>query len=312
MNTEQVTLQSEITTAKLMNNEIRTKLNKMRDKVADFHQARQQVKENITSVEQAIKFERKEKAMQKYVLPNKPPTDKDLENKIIQLAKTKYETWRDIETIAQELGVRAGVVYLTLKHHSFIRQTETSDYRVVDAYYRCNKNLGLIAEEVGFSVWVCAKILEKHSLSPNWQTYKNRANSLSVGDIGEELFRKLVPEAVDMNVFVGENNPRFDFIVNEKTIDVKTARKNREGTHKFRIRYQKGDEIPDYFCLFVASDEKEIKQNNYAILLIPKEAIPAEITTLPLPQKGSLKSKYAVYWDFEVPPDSVSSMLGII
>lgn len=241
--------------------------------------------------------------------------DNEKEQQLLQMAKDRYQSYQDIAMFAKALDLRPGIVYLTLKHHSFIKQNETTEYRVLDAYYRNNGNLKAITEEVKLNVWLCAKTIEKLGLPPNWASYKERADSGKVGDWAEEEFRRLVPGALDMNMQYQMNNPLFDFIVNGKTVDVKSSnlRVNRTSLqYSVRIRNHSDSEMPDFFCLFLIKERnKEAKEGNYHILLIPKEVLPSKNISISIVPKNT-EANSAMYWDFEVEPAALAAMLDDI
>lgn len=244
--------------------------------------------------------------------------DANKEQQLLKMAKEHYESYADVGKFAEVLDLKPGVVYLTLKHHSFIKQNETTQYRVLDAYYQHNGNLRAITETVGLSVWVVAKTLEQLGLSPDWSRYKAQAENSIKGDVAEAEFRRLVPSAIDMNRTYMRNNPVFDFVVNEKTVDVKLSTLTKSGRgswqqYNFRARRTPEDtELPDFFCVFCAIDkDKPFQEGNYYVLLIPKEVIPDNNMRVAITKKGGTANS-AMYWDFEVPPTALASILGDI
>ncbi|MFW9304104.1 riboflavin synthase subunit alpha, partial [Glaesserella parasuis] len=87
--------------------------------------------------------------------------DKDKEQQLLKMAKEHYTSYADVAKFADALNLRAGIVYLTLKYHGFVKQTETTQYRVLDSYYRHNGDLKEITKDVGLTVWIVAKTLEQ-------------------------------------------------------------------------------------------------------------------------------------------------------
>lgn len=241
--------------------------------------------------------------------------DENKEQLLLIMAKEHYKNYLDVNKFATELSLKPGYVYLTLKHHSFIKQNETTQYRVLDAYYQHNGNLRAITEAVGLSVWVVAKTLEELGLSPNWANYKAQAESSLKGDVAEEEFRRLVPSAVDMNRQYARNNAVFDFIVGGKTVDVKLSTLVKSGKnfyqYAFKVRRTVEDNnLPDFFCLFCVIDKtKPFGEDNYSILLIPKEVIPSGNMKIAIVPKGGTANS-SMYWDFEVEPTVLASILG--
>ncbi|MGQ0285808.1 riboflavin synthase subunit alpha [Pasteurellaceae bacterium 22721_9_1] len=294
-------MKSQITTAKVLQRDLRATLKEKQKAVENFYVAKEKA--------EAIPPQPKPEPIKIDTPP--PPkriiTDQTKEKALLKMAKEQYQNYADVAKFAETLNLRAGVVYLVLKHHGFIKQNETTQYRVLDAYYKYNGNLKAITEETGLTVWICARTLQELGLSPNWASYKNRAESTNKGDWAEEEFRRLVPGALDMNMQYQMNNPLFDFIVNDKTVDVKmsTVGKNKN-SYQIRIRHTKDGELPDFFCLFLMIDK-----DKYNILLIPKEILPDNQTQLNIVSKGT-PANSSMYWDFEVQPSALAAMLGDI
>ena len=184
---------------------------------------------------------------------------------------------------------------------------------MLDAYYRHNGNLKAITVETGLTVWIVAKTIEQLGLSPNWASYRDRAESGKTGDWAEEEFRLLVPGALDMNMQYQMNNAVFDFIVNDKTVDVKSSTITGRGQLQYFLKIRRtldDEELPDFFCLFCIKDkEKPYKSDNYHILLIPKEVLPQGRVKISIVPKGR-QANSAMYWDFEVEPSALAAMLG--
>ncbi|MCT8517825.1 riboflavin synthase subunit alpha [Glaesserella parasuis] len=253
-----------------------------------------------------------------YLQPQKRQiiADKDKEKQLLKMAKEHYRSYADVAKFADALNLRAGIVYLTLKYHGFIKKTETTQYRVLDSYYQHNGDLKEITKDVGLTVWIVAKNLEQLNLSPNWASYKERAETGLKGDWAENEFKRLVPSAIDMNIQYQMNNPRFDFIVNNKEIDVKysSVRKVR-GSKQYALRYDP-DNLPDFFCLFASDDEVEKSDDppsGYRILLLPREILPKNKTQVNInSDPDNKRASSTMYWDFAVEPAALSALLGNI
>ncbi|SUB28755.1 Uncharacterised protein [[Pasteurella] mairii] len=138
---------------------------------------------------------------------------------LLNWAKAHYRDYKDVIVGANTLDMPPGVVYSLLKQHDFIKKTDTTEYRVMMAYFKYNGRLCDIVKETGLTVWIVAKTIEALGYSPRWQEYRNSRYVSKVGVAGvgaEEKFKQLVPDAVDMNEEYRENNRDFDFIVHEK------------------------------------------------------------------------------------------------
>lgn len=247
--------------------------------------------------------------------------DDPRERIILDWAKTHYQDYRSINCFPfhQYEGkpkITAGVVYLCLKKHSFIRQNETTEYRVMDAYFRFGGNLQYMCEELGLTVWVVAKTVEKLGCSPRWHEYRESryVTRTSSGTSAEMKFKQLVHEAVDMNEDYRENNPVFDFIVNEKTVDVKEmtiiSRKGGDERKYYDFKFPKYDEDrADFYCLFLCKDKEIRMKGEFDIILLPKEALPqgkGQIQISVCPTANTHK----FFYQFQVDPASLAYMLG--
>ena len=87
-----------------------------------------------------------------------------------------------------------------------------------------------------------------------------------LGGLAEELFQKLVPDAVDANKYWQKNNPIYDFMYKGLTIDVKYSSYHSRGkkTNYWNIRTKgkqnitvaflerkSGDELKNPYCLLI-------------------------------------------------------------
>ena len=239
---------------------------------------------------------------------------------ILDWAKSNYKDYKSINNFpfhqyAVKPKITAGVVYLCLKKHSFIKQTESTEYRVMDAYFRFNGNLQYMCEDLGLTVWIVAKTVEKLGYSPRWHEYRESRyiTRSTSGTTGEMKFKQLVPGAVDMNEDYRECNPIFDFVVNEKTVDVKeitaiTRRDNGQSFYDFKFPGC-DEERADCYCLFLCHDKQKRANGPFDLILIPKEALPqskgqTQIST----SKEANSNKF--FYQFQVDPNSLAYMLG--
>lgn len=127
--------------------------------------------------------------------------------------------------------------------------------------------------------------------------YGSKANVL--GGKAEEYFQKLVPEAVDANKYWKKNNPVYDFMYKNLTIDVKYSSKhgNSNSSH-WRIRAIKSANI----CVAVLEREKDKGVENPYILLIPNGFMPG-VRDIHISKTGSF------FNDFQVDEDMLVEML---
>lgn len=51
--------------------------------------------------------------------------------------------------------------------------------------------------------------------------------------MAEDMFSRLVPDALDANAYIRRNNPGFDFYFGDLTIDVKYSKFYKKGEHEY-------------------------------------------------------------------------------
>ncbi|MEG9531936.1 riboflavin synthase subunit alpha [Mannheimia indoligenes] len=302
-------MKSEITTAKILQAELHNTIKQKRESVKQFYAAKEKAEEAIKPEPPKATIEPPPVAKYRVI------ADEEKEQALLKMAKAEYESYDDVAKFAKALNLHAGVVYLTLKHHGFIKQNETTQYRVLDSYYRNNGNLKAIVADVGLNVWLCAKTIEQLGLSPNWQSYKEDKVETNLGDWAEEQFRQLVGNALDMNRYYQASNPNYDFVINGKTVDVKgstlktgSEENARSPQYAFRI---KSDNPPDFYCVFLIKEkDKPYSLDNCHILLFPKEILPNNRKGVYIAQKSDTSTALSqMYWDFEVEPAALATML---
>ncbi|OOF52742.1 hypothetical protein [Rodentibacter trehalosifermentans] len=246
--------------------------------------------------------------------------DDPRERIILNWAKEHYKGYTSINTFPfhqydMKPKITAGVVYLCLKKHSFIQQNETTEYRVMDAYFRFNGNLLFMCEDLGLGVWIVAKTVEKLGYPPRWHEYRESRyiTRSSSGTSAEMKFKQLVPDAVDMNENYRENNPIFDFIVNEKTVDVKeltaiSRKYNKQQYYDFKFPKNE-EERADFYCLFLCHDKQARMKGSFDVLLIPQEALPMNKGQTQISVSETANS-HKFFYQFQVDPTSLAYMLG--
>ena len=103
--------------------------------------------------------------------------------------------------------------------------------------------------------------------------YTTRPQSLGGG--AERLFQSLVPDALDANESIQLNNPDFDFIYKDLTIDVKfsSAHKRKEG-HNIHWSLRCSGNI-DLIVAFLEREEGS-ELDEPIIAIIPKAVFPRE------------------------------------
>lgn len=125
-----------------------------------------------------------------------------------------------------------------------------------------------------------------------------------LGGRAEELFQKLVPEAVDANKYFQKNNPVYDFCVKNLTVDVKysSIRKAPSGSAAYYWDFRPtGDQ--DFICAFLES-EKDKELDNPIILLIPMSFVDRNA------QKLHISKNSAFLKEFRVEPEEIQPLLN--
>lgn len=124
-----------------------------------------------------------------------------------------------------------------------------------------------------------------------------------LGGQAEGLFQTLVPDAIDANRYFQKNNPVYDFILKDVTIDVKYSSLHidkRYGTRKSHWSVgARGEQ--DFICAFLERAEGE-QLNDPIILLLPMAFIEVK-KDLHISQSGA--------WikEFQIEPEELQPTL---
>ncbi|TCP18100.1 hypothetical protein EV693_10365 [Nicoletella semolina] len=163
-------MQAQITTAKVLQRDLRQVVQEKKESIRNFYHAKEKAQQAVQTPQKIAKTA---EATPIETKPRQIIADQEKEQQLLKMAKEHYTGYEDVAKFAQALNLSAEVVYLTLKYHSFIIQNETTQYRVLDSYYRNNGNLKAMTIDTGLKVWIVSKTLEGLGLSPNWASYKN-------------------------------------------------------------------------------------------------------------------------------------------
>ncbi|HHT7812931.1 hypothetical protein [Streptococcus suis] len=122
-----------------------------------------------------------------------------------------------------------------------------------------------------------------------------------LGGQAEELFQKLVPDAVDANRYFQKNHPVYDFMFGNLTIDVKysSLHRRRESSGNWQIRV-KGNQ--DFIVAFLERDVGTELQNPL-ILLLPMQFLPSDREHLHISQMS------VWFQDFQLEPEELQPTL---
>lgn len=103
--------------------------------------------------------------------------------------------------------------------------------QVIDIYKRTGDFMECVYQ-TGLPAFRIHIILAKSGLLKISDKIKYGSKAQILGGKAEEYFQKLIPEALDANRYIRKNNPGFDYVYKDMTIDVKWASvaKKRKGT----------------------------------------------------------------------------------
>lgn len=116
-------------------------------------------------------------------------------------------------------------------------------------------------------------ILER--LNGNFKGINYTTRPQSLGGGAERLFHSLVPDALDANESIHLNNPDFDFIYKDLTIDVKfsSAHRRKEG-HNIHWSVRCSGNMDLIVAFLERKEGSELDEPN--ILIVPKGMFPRE------------------------------------
>lgn len=169
---------------------------------------------------------------------------------------------------------------------------EQTKAMVIESYARL-KNLKLVGLETGISWQNVYLILKDAGVAVTGDKARYGSVTDRVAVIGESMFKKSVPFAVDNNNLAWQSS--IDFSVGNTTIDIKTSRlsdaklRGRQKTPRWAFCISKQKDIADFFVLYAL--EKDVDKARF-IFLIPRE-IATTKTTISIP--SNLNSKWADY-----------------
>ena len=127
--------------------------------------------------------------------------------------------------------------------------------------------------------------------------YGSRGTQL--GGLAEELFQKLVPEAVNANKYWQKNNKNYDFMYKNMTIDVKYSSIYRKGkSQSWSIKLGGNANI---FIGFLESEEGKGLEGCY-IIMIPNGFVNVK-------NKKQLSRNTELFKDFQVDKEFLIKML---
>ena len=118
-------------------------------------------------------------------------------------------------------------------------------------------SLKAAAASAGLDLYQGYIVAQQHKVLRLHDAVVHNSNGASIGTIGEELFSRLLPEAVDVNLDISMHNPNYDFLLGKLRIDIKTSAginpRGRDKSTVFRFRCPNKFDC-DVFILFVKTD----------------------------------------------------------
>ena len=178
---------------------------------------------------------------------------------------------------------------------------------IVEIYKECG-NFHQTVKESGLPALVAHVKLLSSGVLKIQDKIKYGSESARLGGKAEELFQKLVPEAVDANKYWQRNNPKYDFMYKNMTIDIKfsscyKSRKNKESNARHWTARCNGTE--NLYVIFLENEkntDEEKKLENPYILLIPNGFLHIK--------KNKHFTKSSVFFtDFQVKKENLKEML---
>ncbi|MBF4804986.1 MAG: hypothetical protein HXM47_00140 [Pseudoleptotrichia goodfellowii] len=137
--------------------------------------------------------------------------------------------------------------------------------RIIDVYKK-TQNFNKTVNLTEMPIPVVFYILRSQNLLTSLDKINYGSESAMLGGEAEKMFQKLVPEAIDANRYIRVNNPEYDFLYKDLTIDVKYSGKLiRKNTQYWNVRT---DGKQDIIVIFLER-ERGSKIKNPCILFIP-------------------------------------------
>lgn len=136
---------------------------------------------------------------------------------------------------------------------------------VIEIYMK-TKNFNKTVNLTEMPIPVVFYVLKSQNLLTSLDKINYGSESATLGGEAEKMFQKLVPEAIDANRYIRVNNPEYDFLYKDLTIDVKYSGKLiRKNTQYWNVRT---DGKQDIIVIFLER-ERGSKIKNPCILFIP-------------------------------------------
>lgn len=172
---------------------------------------------------------------------------------------------------------------------------------IVDIYLECG-DFKTAVRKSGLPVHIAHMKLLKSGVLKIQDKIQYGSRSAKLGGLAEELFQKYVPDAVDANKYFRKNNPVYDFMYGNLTVDVKysSVRKGRGDGGDYWDVKATGDQ--DFICAFL-EHEKGAELSSPIILLIPMNFIDTN-------SKKHISRNGYLFKEFSVEPEELQPLLN--
>ena len=144
---------------------------------------------------------------------------------------------------------------------------------IIELYIACG-DFHTAVKQSGLPIHVAHLKLLKSGCLKIQDKIKYGSKGAKLGGMAEELFQRLVPEAIDANRYFQKNNPVYDFCLKDITIDVKYSsfhKDKRYSTNNGRWQVRAVGE-QDFIVAFLER-EAGSELNDPYILLLPMQFI---------------------------------------
>ena len=164
---------------------------------------------------------------------------------------------------------------------------------IVEIYKECG-NFHQAVKESGLPALVAHVKLLSSGVLKIQDKIKYGSESARLGGKAEELFQKLVPEAVDANKYWQQNNPKYDFMYKNMTIDIKfsSCYKSRNKESNARHWTARCNGTANLYVIFLENEkntDKE-KKTGKSLYLVNTERISA------YQEKQAFYKKFCIFY----------------
>ncbi|MGF6149025.1 Uncharacterised protein [Kingella potus] len=131
--------------------------------------------------------------------------------------------------------------------------------------YRAKAPIRAAAHEAGISIIQATMIAQASGILRLTEGFIVNSRGAEIGRIGESLFARHLPEAVNTNLSVQFNNPAYDFILNGAKIDVKSSagfNRTRDKDNMLLYRFRCPNKFETDLFVFFVKPEAEADETD--------------------------------------------------